>query len=134
MQVAGGAIILFPFGFWRCGERIRMNPVWMILVTLAGVGGLGVVFAVQQRMKRRRAALRPVAPLCVVEDHRITPPLEVLMRESLVNPKRTLNLQGWDNSPPTDEEVDLDGVDFEPDPTLIDRNFFANRGHHGDGS
>lgn len=134
MQVAVGLIILNLFGFWQRGERIRMNPLWMILVTLGAVGCLGAVFAVQQKMKRRRAALRPLAPLCIVEDHELTPPLEVLMRESLVNPKRTLNVQGWDNSLPTNEEVDLDGVDFEPDPSLIDRNFFANRGQRGDGS
>ena len=108
-----------------------MNPMWMILATLAAVGCLGAVFAVQDKMKRRRAALRPLAPPCVIDDHASTPPLEARMRESLVNPKRALNVQAWDNTPPADEQVDLDGVDFDPEPLLIDRDFLANRGRRG---
>lgn len=112
-----------------------MNPLWMILASLAAVGGLAAVFAAQHAMKRRRALLRPLAPLCTTEDHTNTPPLEVLMRESLVKPNRALNVHAWDNTPPSVEDVDLNAVaDFETDPLLIDRDFLVNRGRHGGGN
>ena len=46
-----------------------MNPVWLILASLAAVAVLAAGFAVQQVIARRRAARRPLAPLCTTDDH-----------------------------------------------------------------
>jgi len=110
-----------------------MNPMWMILATLAAVGLLAAVFAVQQIAARRRAARRPLPPLCAADEHVAHPqPVQVLSRDSLVNPNRALNVHAWDNTPDSGSLMNLDGV-LEPaaDPYVIDRDFLANRGRPG---
>lgn len=108
-----------------------MNPVWLILASLAAVAVLAVGFALQQVIARRRAAARPMAPLCTTDDHPeiVVPAREVLSREALVNPKRALNVHAWDNTPDSGSMIDLDGVldDAMAEPLVIDREFFADR-------
>jgi len=58
------------------------------------------------------------------------PDLQVLSRDSLVSRNRTLNVHGWDNTPDSGEEFELDGIadpDADSDPYLIDRAFLARR-------
>lgn len=105
-----------------------MNPMWMILASLAAVGALAALFGVQQIVARRRAARRPLPPLCATDDHVADPmPVQVFNRSSLVGPKRTLNVHAWDNTPDSGPAIDLDGV-FAPDedPRVIDRTFLTN--------
>ena len=108
-----------------------MNPVLLILASLAAVAVLAVGFAVQQVIARRRAAGRPRAPLCTTDDHPeiVVPAREVLSRAALVNPNRALNVHAWDNTPDSGSLTDLDGVldDAVAEPLVIDRDFFADR-------
>src|SRR6478752_5875402 len=116
-------------------ERSWMNPMWMILATLAAVALLAAVFAVQQIAARRRAARGPLPPLCAADEHVAHPqPVQLLSRDSLVNPNRALNVHAWDNTPDSGSLMDLDGVP-EPaaDPYVIDRDFLAHRGRPGAG-
>lgn len=108
-----------------------MNPMWMILASLAAVAALAAVFVVQQIVARRRAARLPLPPLCAVDEH-VEQPMQVLSRDSLVNPNRTLNVHAWDNTPEAGPVTDLGGV-YDPDaePLMIDRSFLANRGRPG---
>lgn len=110
-----------------------MNPMWMILASLAAVAVLAAGFAVQQRVARRRAAREPLPPLCSTDDHVTQPvPMQVLSRDSLVNPNRTLNVHAWDNTPDSGVVTDLSG-DYEPEaePLVLDREFLANRSRPG---
>lgn len=110
-----------------------MNPMWMILATLAAVALLAAVFAVQQIAARRRAARGPLPPLCAADEHVAhQQPVQLLSRDSLVNPNRALNVHAWDNTPDSGSLMELDGVP-EPaaDPYVIDRDFLANRGRPG---
>ena len=110
-----------------------MNPMWMILASLAAVAVLAAIFALQQIAKRRRAARGPMPPLCTTDEHVGQPmPAQVLSRDSLVNPNRTLNVHAWDNTPDPEMSVDLDGV-YDPDaePLVLDRDFLANRARRG---
>lgn len=110
-----------------------MNPMWMILASLSAVALLAAVFAVQQVVKRRRAAKRALPPMCGTDDHVTQPaPVQVFSRDSLINPNRTLNVHAWDNTPESGPPTDLDGVlDPEADPRVIDRTFLANRARPG---
>jgi hypothetical protein len=93
-----------------------MNPMWMILASLAAVAVLAAVFALQQIAKRRRAARGPMPPLCTTDEHVAQPmPAQVLSRDSLVNPNRTLNVHAWDNTPDSGPVTDLNGG-YEPEP------------------
>lgn len=114
-----------------------MNPLWMILASLAGVAALGGIFAAQAALRGRRAARRRL----LRESGRLGPievvPSEgrVLTRESLLHPNRTLNVRGWDDSPDSGSGVDdiADGTPessdpFVADPLVVDREFLSRRG------
>ena len=115
-----------------------MNPMWMIVASLAAVVALGVIVAVHRVFVRRRAQSRPSPALCATDEH-VSQPLaanrepssQVLSRDSLLRPNRTLNVHGWDNTPDSGAEIELNGItdaDVDSDPYLIDRAFLARRG------
>mgnify|MGYP003378165409 CR=1 FL=1 len=112
-----------------------MNPVWLILASLAAVAVLAVGFAVQQIIAKRRSARRPLAPLCTTDDHPEieVPAREVFSRDALINPNRTLNVHAWDNTPDSVRPTDLDGVfdDAAAEPSVIDRSFLTDRRRPG---
>jgi len=110
----------------------------MTFAALAAVVALGVVFAIHRVFVLRRARSRPLPPLCTTDEH-VSQPLagnrhpsfQVLSRDSLVGRNRNLNVHGWDNTPDTGGEFELDGIadpDADSDPYLIDRAFLARRG------
>lgn len=111
-----------------------MNPMWMILASIAAVLVLAAAFVVQQHFARKRRAAAPMPPLCTSDEHVTTPTahpaaVQVLSRDALVNPNRTLNVHGWDDTP--DEGVDFDLSGVEDDPRVIDRSFLSNRSRPG---
>lgn len=112
-----------------------MNPMWMILAALAGVSVLFVAFVIQHRVAQHRKALGPMPPMCTTDEHITMPPpaRQVLSRDALVNPNRTLNVHAWGYTPDASGPTDLDGTfDADLDPYVVDRDFLAkrSRGEH----
>jgi len=108
--------------------------MWMLLASLTAVAVLAAVFALQQIAKRRRAARGPMPPLCATDEHVAQPmSAQLLSRDSLINPNRTLNVHAWDNTPDSATSTDLDGVlyDLSAEPLVLDREFLANRARPG---
>lgn len=109
-----------------------MNPMWMIFASIAAVLLLTAAFFVHQYLVRRRREKAPLPPLCTTDDHVSTPSsapaLQVLSRDALVNPNRTLNVHGWDDTPDAEGELDLSAVSDAP--RILDRDFLS-RGRPG---
>lgn len=110
-----------------------MNPLWMILSSLAGVAALGGVFFAQASLRRRRVArrrlLRESGRLPSMQEVAGEP--QVLTREGLLDPDRTLDVHGWDDSPDASPDAAADPASSEPpvaDPLVLDRDFLARRG------